>query len=89
LRRHSTEAQAEKASVLAANPEFQRLFAETRDELLRELEGFALDGTEARDRAALEVVRQLQVLLKMRKTLMRPIARLRVEQASAERRKTS
>lgn len=85
LRRNSVDAQAQRAEALARNPEFRALFDSQRTEIVSSLEGLVLDGSRKAEETALELVRQLQTLVGMRRTLLWPVARAKMAEKQSNR----
>lgn len=75
-----------KAFAIANNPDFIAFFDTARNEILRELEGMTLDGSEKKERKALELVHDLHAMVRIRRTIMRPIAHERQKEANAVKR---
>jgi hypothetical protein len=85
LRRGSLGAKAEKARRLAENPDIKRLFVETRESIIASIERITLDGSVERENAVLELVRQLQCMTELRRTMLRPIAQEQLEESRKKR----
>jgi len=77
-RRGSDEARASKAYAIANNPDFVMFFEEARAEVIRDLEAAALDGSVEAENAALERIRDLHALMRLKRTVFRPIAKQRL-----------
>lgn len=77
-RRGSDEARAAKAYGLANNPDFVMFFDEARAEVIRDLEACSLDGSVEAENAALERIRDLHALMRLKRTVFRPIAKQRL-----------
>lgn len=76
--RTSDEARYVKATSLANNPDFITFFDEARAEVIKELEACALDGSVEKENAALERIRDLQALMRLKRAVFRPIAKQRL-----------
>lgn len=76
--RNSDEARYAKATALADNPDFVMFFDEARGEVIKDLEACELDGSVDAENAALERIRDLHALMRLKRAVMRPIAKQRV-----------
>lgn len=73
-KREAPEVKAERARVLLDNPEVREVFKQARSELVADIERTILDGSQAVNDKALELVRQLQALNTVQRIILRPIA---------------
>jgi hypothetical protein len=81
--RNSDEARAAKAYAIANNPDFIAFFEDARAEIIRDLEACELNGTVDAENAALEKMRDLHALMRLKRTIFRPIAKQRSADARA------
>lgn len=72
-RRNSAEVKAKRAQVLLDDPNLRAVFDTAHAECVREIERVTLDGSPEKERAALEMVRQLQALNQVKRVIMRPL----------------
>lgn len=84
-KREAPEVKAARARVLLDDPNVRAVFDEARKELITVIERTVLDGSEAKDRAALEAVRQLQALNQVQRIILRPLVAERIAQKKADR----
>ncbi len=73
LRRNSLDAQASQAESLLRNPIFKQAFDTKYADIISLIETTTLDSTRESELKCLELVRQLQVLVDIKRTIMRPI----------------
>src|SRR5262245_1433313 len=83
-KRESAKVKAERARVLLDDPNVRAVFDVAAKELTVAIERCTLDGSEAKDRAALELVRQLQALNQVKRIILRPLV---AEMTAAQKRK--
>ncbi|MFA5996167.1 MAG: hypothetical protein WC790_00370 [Candidatus Paceibacterota bacterium] len=72
-KRQSPEVRAARAMTLLDNPELRATFDTVRSQLIADIEAFPLDGTDVNDMRALELVRRLQSLIAVKRTILMPV----------------
>lgn len=81
-KRDQPEVKAERARTLLDNNEVREVFKQARAELVTDIERCQLDGSQAVNDKALELVRQLQALNSVQRIILRPLL---AEAAKAQR----
>lgn len=72
-KRNSPEVKAKRAAVLLDDPNLRLVFDEVRNRCIRDIECTRLDGSEAAERKMLELVRELQAVLEIKRTILQPL----------------
>lgn len=72
-RRASPEVKAERAVTALDNPAVREAFDVQRASIILEMERAVLDGSQKSADTALELVRQLQTLLELKRVMLRPV----------------
>jgi hypothetical protein len=84
-RRQSTEVRAARAATLLDDPAIREVFDTTRNQIMSDIEACKLDGSTAGDAYALELVRKLQALLDVKRTILRPLIAQQMTENTAAR----
>jgi hypothetical protein len=79
-RRNSPEVKAARAATLLDDPNLRAVFDECRNQAIKDLECFTLDGTPENAQKALELIRKLQTLLSVKGTILRPLIQERLRE---------
>jgi hypothetical protein len=85
-KREQPEVKAERARTLLDNADVREVFKQARAELVQSIEQCQLDGSQARNDQAVELVRQLQALNSVQRIILRPLV---AEIAKAQGRRRS
>lgn len=72
-KREQPEVKAERARTLLDNADVREVFNQARQELVQSIERCQLDGSQAKNDQALELVRQLQALNSVQRIILRPV----------------
>lgn len=72
-KREQPEVKAERARTLLDNADVREVFNQARQELVQGIERCQLDGSQAKNDQALELVRQLQALNSVQRIILRPV----------------
>ena len=85
LRRDSNDVAAERIASLFNNPDIVNALDVQRDRIISDLETVPMDGSEASQRKALELVRQLQTFIAFKRQLLQPILVQRMQNQKTKR----